>query len=429
MAATIRSNFSGFEQEKLTPFATALAKLAMTLHLPRTVHAWSELAVSIFVLCVLMGGSLLLIHFRRSPKLYATTASAVILATVLTPLLQAQQVYAFSQKMEQMAKGEPSEAVSEPMEHTSQLSQLLADARGVDEVAAQSMDSASLAGLVQPAALQDNSGPDGDNDGLSNSYETELGSNPNDTDSDDDTLNDGAEVLKLGTSPISNDTDNDGLNDPKEVAGLVVNGSPWYTSPIDEDSDNDGMLDGADCVGQTGAMTPAVACADTDGDLTPDIFDDDNDGDLVPDSVDLSPFTQRGQSTPYGKNSPFLLRANGLNANKPLYVNLQLRPKIAAHLSSAMNVLDWPAHDSQGNIRRYFDTTFANSGNVAIRNDDANAGNGDIRLIPMISLRVPKQVGHFGNLPVRAGAAPLTASSTITDFENALDQASSTPMA
>ena len=40
----------------------------------------------------------------------------------------------------------------------------------------------------------------------------------------------------------------------------------------------------------------------------------------------------------------------------------------------------------------------------------------------MISLQIPKPVGSFGNLPVKPGVAPLTASSTITDFANALDQ-------
>jgi serine/threonine protein kinase len=55
--------------------------------------------------------------------------------------------------------------------------------------------------------------PDTDGDGLSDGDERSWNTNPNDKDSDDDTLLDGQEVNELGTSPTNRDTDGDGQND------------------------------------------------------------------------------------------------------------------------------------------------------------------------------------------------------------------------
>ena len=53
-------------------------------------------------------------------------------------------------------------------------------------------------------------GMDDDNDGLSNSSENELGTNPNKPDTDGDGLNDRDEII-FGSNPLISDTDNDGL--------------------------------------------------------------------------------------------------------------------------------------------------------------------------------------------------------------------------
>lgn len=58
---------------------------------------------------------------------------------------------------------------------------------------------------------------DGDSDGLSDSRETELGTNPMMADTDGDSLSDGDEVIKYHTNPLRPDTDGDGFPDGVEV--------------------------------------------------------------------------------------------------------------------------------------------------------------------------------------------------------------------
>lgn len=59
---------------------------------------------------------------------------------------------------------------------------------------------------------------DADGDGLSDREECWYLTDPNNPDSDGDTLPDGREVIDLGTNPLTPDTDNDGTPDAKEVA-------------------------------------------------------------------------------------------------------------------------------------------------------------------------------------------------------------------
>ena len=58
---------------------------------------------------------------------------------------------------------------------------------------------------------------DSDRDGLDDVRERELGTMPNNTDSDTDGLSDGDEVLIWKTNPLNPDSDNDGHVDGKEV--------------------------------------------------------------------------------------------------------------------------------------------------------------------------------------------------------------------
>ena len=97
---------------------------------------------------------------------------------------------------------------------------------------------------------------DSDNDGLSDGQEEFiLGTDPNDNDSDDDTLLDGAETntgtwvsaSDTGTDPLSNDSDSDGLNDGVETnTAEYIDATDTGTDPNDSDTDNDGLLDGAE---------------------------------------------------------------------------------------------------------------------------------------------------------------------------------------
>jgi outer membrane protein OmpA-like peptidoglycan-associated protein/opacity protein-like surface antigen len=78
---------------------------------------------------------------------------------------------------------------------------------------------------------------DSDGDRLSDVREGELGTNPFDSDSDDDKLTDGEEVLDIGSDPLDPDTDMDLLRDGEEVLR-------YNTSPLDRDTDKGGVTDG-----------------------------------------------------------------------------------------------------------------------------------------------------------------------------------------
>ena len=68
-------------------------------------------------------------------------------------------------------------------------------------------------GQVTPS---ENAPVDSDDDGLTDTEEAALGTDPENADSDGDGLSDGAEV-DLGTNPLATDTDEDGFTDGEEV--------------------------------------------------------------------------------------------------------------------------------------------------------------------------------------------------------------------
>lgn len=77
---------------------------------------------------------------------------------------------------------------------------------------------------------------DSDGDGLSDSQESGLGTDPHLEDTDGDGVSDGVEVNIHGTNPTLPDTDGDGLTDFEEL----LHG----TSPNNSDTDGDGLFDG-----------------------------------------------------------------------------------------------------------------------------------------------------------------------------------------
>ena len=91
----------------------------------------------------------------------------------------------------------------------------------------------ALAGAVGVPLLRD-----ADRDGLTTFEEMRSGTNPNEGDSDGDTILDGTEVKSLGTDPLRRDTDGDKLDDSTEISGC--------TSPLLVDTDGDGVNDGVD---------------------------------------------------------------------------------------------------------------------------------------------------------------------------------------
>lgn len=120
---------------------------------------------------------------------------------------------------------------------------------------------------------------DYDKDGLSNSKETEIGSDmrnpdtdgdglkdgeeyytyktdPTNLDTDGDGLNDGAEVFEYETKPLVPDTDTDGLSDGDEI-------TVYKTNPLQEDTDKDGLFDGEEV--KTHKTDPLKTDSDKDG--------------------------------------------------------------------------------------------------------------------------------------------------------------------
>jgi hypothetical protein len=82
-------------------------------------------------------------------------------------------------------------------------------------------------------------GADSDGDRLADEVEAFLGSDPNDTDSDNDGLDDIGEVVFPQSDPTNPDTDGDGLTDGEE----------WFTYGTNlklADTDGDGVPDGRD---------------------------------------------------------------------------------------------------------------------------------------------------------------------------------------
>lgn len=100
---------------------------------------------------------------------------------------------------------------------------------------------------------------DPDRDGLTNDQEKQLGTDPNNAETDGDGLSDGEEVNTHKTSPVNADSDGDGLKDGEEVR-------QFKTDPNKADTDADGLRDGDEV--KTHSTDPLKG--DTDGDTLTD---------------------------------------------------------------------------------------------------------------------------------------------------------------
>lgn len=78
---------------------------------------------------------------------------------------------------------------------------------------------------------------DEDSDGLKNSVEITIGTNPFAADTDNDGIDDAREVSETNTDPTLADTDGDGLSDLEEI-------ETHNTDPLLADTDGDGVVDG-----------------------------------------------------------------------------------------------------------------------------------------------------------------------------------------
>jgi uncharacterized repeat protein (TIGR01451 family)/MYXO-CTERM domain-containing protein len=171
---------------------------------------------------------------------------------------------------------------------------------------------------------------DTDGDGLTDAFETQIGSNPNDADTDDDGVPDGQEANPTedtdgdGTiNVLDPDSDNDGLFDGTELGFDCSNPATdasknlciadadkgaTKTSPLDPDTDHGGVSDGKEDGNKNGTIDPGEGDpndpvddptqVDTDGDGLSDIYetqigtnpnDADSDDDGVPDGQEKTP--------------------------------------------------------------------------------------------------------------------------------------------
>jgi len=125
----------------------------------------------------------------------------------------------------------------------------------------------------QPVRIQlvpdGTAGVDTDLDGLTDTEEAALGTDPSSADSDGDGLDDGDEVFIYGTDPMAVDSDDDGVDDGTEI--------DEGTDPMDEtdlyercDVNRDGVIDAVDVqmtvVQSLQGKTDSAADCDVDGD-------------------------------------------------------------------------------------------------------------------------------------------------------------------
>jgi Bacterial surface protein, Ig-like domain/Bacterial TSP3 repeat len=148
--------------------------------------------------------------------------------------------------------------------------------------------------------LDQNPGDDADSDGLTNLTEYQIGTNPNNADSDGDGMPDGWEVQN-SLSPSSNDAQLDADNDGLSNLAEFQNG----TNPRSSDSDSDGMPDGWEVQYGLSPVTDDAALDPDDDGLTnlteyqngtTNPNSSDSDGDGVPDQCEA----------PYDTSAPTL---------------------------------------------------------------------------------------------------------------------------
>ncbi len=104
--------------------------------------------------------------------------------------------------------------------------------------------------------LDADAGGDVDGDGLDHRFEFAYGTDPQETDTDDDGVQDHEEITIHQTDPNIADSDADGLSDGREIFEIRSN-------PLVADSDGDGLIDGNEV--DAHQTNPVIADSDGDG--------------------------------------------------------------------------------------------------------------------------------------------------------------------
>ncbi|WP_437590194.1 DUF3344 domain-containing protein [Sorangium sp. So ce1000] len=164
-------------------------------------------------------------------------------------------------------------------------------------------DGAIDGGETDPNNAADDGTPtDTDGDGLSDAIEEEIGTDPNDADSDDDGVIDGDEPNFSDDhdgdgliNALDPDSDGDGLFDGTELGlpcnhegtdaaagNCIADADPTTTThPLDPDTDDGGISDGAEDTNHNGAIDTGETDPNNGAD---DAVDEDRDGDGLPDA-------------------------------------------------------------------------------------------------------------------------------------------------
>jgi len=448
ISISLTNDYFSFDRSQLALATTHFSDnpgVWLRYQLTSNITAIQHLGQSLLI-CLIIGGLMMpIVRSWRNRRTYMAVVSAVIMSMLVTPLVQAADIGT------DMARMQERQAIQED---AADKAQTLADANAtltqnnwnphVDPLTAPPPAEAALAPFsIDQVAIQNTTvitSTDSDGDGLSDADEEFWNSCPyvgssstfcanvaNPKDSDGDGLNDGTEVNELSTFPASTDSDSDGIADNLEIGGFTYQDKMWYLNPSENDTNKDGILDGDECAvwsPSSGSYNASGICPDTDSDGMPDAFDDDNDGDGVHDMVDLSPGT-RGSQT-FSSATPMQLSIANLETNRPVLVELQIRPTNTNHIQYQGNVLDWPSGDTDGQIQHKGTSTFATTTDITARSNDIRADNGDIRLIPMLEVAIPYSSGHYANLPVKA-AYQGTNRSLNTPLADWLDSSKTSP--
>jgi len=124
---------------------------------------------------------------------------------------------------------------------------------------------------------------DNDKDGLTKREELELGTDPDNPDTDGDGFKDGEEVNQYKTSPFKADTDGDGLNDGAEV-------KQHKTDPLKADTDGGSVPDGKEVENGTNPLDPS-------DDVAPKVVEKELSFDNILFGFDKSKLTKESQAT------------------------------------------------------------------------------------------------------------------------------------
>lgn len=146
------------------------------------------------------------------------------------------------------------------------------------------------------------------------------------TDTDQDGLPDSVEAV-IGTDPNNLDSDFDRLSDLWEIDQDL--------DPMEPDSNFDGMPDYLEVTD--------VPSPDIDGDGIENGWDYDNDGDRVNDTADLSPSASTGCHDQFH----FEIATDG----HPVFITLQIVPENPDYLKLFSRAWDWPDGDHEGSVQ------------------------------------------------------------------------------